>query len=71
MRLLGSAAISLAYVAAGRADAYFERDIRLWDVAGGIALVRAAGGTVIVTPSVERDRVTVFAGNGRFDAVGG
>lgn len=47
VRLLGSAALSLAYVAAGRADAYVERDIKLWDVAAGLALVRAAGGGAV------------------------
>lgn len=44
VRLLGSAALSLAYVAAGRADAYMENNIMLWDVAAGAALVLAAGG---------------------------
>ncbi len=45
-RLLGSAALSLAYVACSRCDAYFEEDIMFWDVAAGIALVKAAGGQV-------------------------
>ena len=45
VRLLGSAALSLAYVACGRGDVYRERDIRLWDVAAGLALVKAAGGS--------------------------
>lgn len=44
VRLLGSAALSLAYVAAGRVDAYMENNIMLWDVAAGVALVLAAGG---------------------------
>jgi len=44
VRLLGSAALSLAHLAAGRVDAYVEHGIRLWDVAAGIAIVRAAGG---------------------------
>jgi len=44
IRLIGSASLSLAYVACGRVDAYFERDIKIWDVAAGIALVRSAGG---------------------------
>lgn len=43
-RALGSAAISLAWVACGRLDAYAENDIMLWDVAAGWALVEAAGG---------------------------
>ena len=44
VRLLGAASLSLAYVACGRLDAYFERDIKVWDVAAGLALVKAAGG---------------------------
>ncbi len=43
-RLFGSAAWSLASVARGRVDAYWEEDIYLWDVAAGIALVQGAGG---------------------------
>jgi len=46
IRLLGSAALSMAYVACGRIDAYTEEDIMFWDVAAGIVLVKAAGGTV-------------------------
>jgi len=46
LRMLGSAALSLAYVAAGLADAYAEDDIMFWDVAAGMALVEAAGGYV-------------------------
>lgn len=51
VRLLGSAALSLAYVACGRVDAYVEEDIMLWDVAAGIALVKAAEGWVSVENS--------------------
>ena len=51
VRLLGSAALSLAYLACGRVDAYAEEDIMLWDVAAGIALVKAAGGWVSVEHS--------------------
>lgn len=46
VRLFGAAALSLAYCAAGRVDAYAEEDIMFWDVAAGIALVKAAGGVV-------------------------
>ena len=46
VRLLGSAALSLAYVACGRADCYAENGIRIWDVAAGLALVKAAGGRI-------------------------
>lgn len=46
LRMFGSAALSLAYVASGHADAYAEDDIMFWDVAAGLALVEAAGGHV-------------------------
>jgi myo-inositol-1(or 4)-monophosphatase len=46
VRMIGSAALALAYVASGRFDVYFEASIRLWDVAAGLALVQAAGGVV-------------------------
>lgn len=51
VRMLGSAALMLASVAAGRVDAYGEDNIMLWDVAAGLALVRGAGGYVSSTPS--------------------
>lgn len=51
IRMLGSAALMLAYVAAGRVDAYAEDDIMLWDVAAGVALVKAAGGFASMEPS--------------------
>ncbi|MDX2234137.1 MAG: inositol monophosphatase family protein [Hyphomonadaceae bacterium] len=44
VRRLGSAALDLAYVAAGRFDAYWERNLAPWDVAAGAVLVREAGG---------------------------
>ncbi|MEM7424485.1 MAG: inositol monophosphatase family protein [Pseudomonadota bacterium] len=46
VRRSGSAALDLAWVAAGRFDAYWERDIEPWDMAAGIVLVREAGGMV-------------------------
>ncbi|HSP17215.1 MAG TPA: inositol monophosphatase family protein [Thermoanaerobaculia bacterium] len=54
VRLVGSAALSLAWLAAGRVDEYRENNIKLWDVAAGLALVRAAGGSVEMTPSDAR-----------------
>ncbi|HEB9338254.1 TPA: inositol monophosphatase [Campylobacter coli] len=39
IRLFGSAALSLAYVACGRVDAYYEKNIAFWDVAAGIAII--------------------------------
>jgi myo-inositol-1(or 4)-monophosphatase len=46
IRRLGSAAMDLAWVAAGRLDGFWEIHLSPWDVAGGAALVRAAGGRV-------------------------
>jgi len=66
VRLLGSAALSLSYVACGRLDAYTEENIMLWDVAGGCALVTAAGGRVELRRGADSRRpVTVYADNGQ------
>ena len=46
IRRLGSAALDLAWVAAGRLDGFWELHLSPWDVAGGAAIVRAAGGLV-------------------------
>lgn len=46
IRRLGSAALDLCYVAAGRLDAYFERGIHAWDIAAGIVILEEAGGRV-------------------------
>ena len=46
VRRLGSAATDLAYVACGRFDAFFEYDLKAWDVAAGALLVMEAGGEV-------------------------
>jgi myo-inositol-1(or 4)-monophosphatase len=46
VRRFGSAALDLAWVAAGRYDAFWERSLSSWDVAAGIVLVREAGGVV-------------------------
>jgi myo-inositol-1(or 4)-monophosphatase len=46
LRRFGAAALDLAWVAAGRFDAYWERGLSPWDMAAGVALVREAGGFV-------------------------
>ena len=46
VRRLGSAAIDLCYVACGRFEAYFEFNLKPWDVAAGILIIREAGGIV-------------------------
>lgn len=61
VRLLGTAALSLAYVAEGILDAYEEEDIYLWDVAAGLALVVAAGGDYVLEPGSQPMKFMVLA----------
>lgn len=63
VRMMGSAALSLAYVAAGRADAYHEESIMMWDVAAGLAIVEAAGGCVEFNKTAFDKPLDVSAGN--------
>ncbi|MEJ0058793.1 MAG: inositol monophosphatase [Terricaulis sp.] len=65
VRMLGSAAAALANVAAGRAEAYRESGSMIWDVAGGCALVKAAGGIVRIEGQKIDEPLEVTAGNGR------
>ena len=51
MRIMGSAALELVYVASGRLDAYIERTINLWDVAAGQLLLENAGGEFYSRPA--------------------
>lgn len=46
IRMIGSAALSLAYVACGRFDTYIESNIKLWDVAAGVAINKALGNDI-------------------------
>jgi myo-inositol-1(or 4)-monophosphatase len=46
LRSMGAAALDLAAVACGRADIYWERELKTWDIAAGIVMVREAGGFV-------------------------
>ena len=45
-RNLGSAALDMAYVASGRLDGYFQKNLSLWDIASGIILIKEAGGII-------------------------
>lgn len=65
-RMLGSAALALAYIACGRLDAYVEEQISLWDIAAGVMLVEAAGGKVTTAPStVKPGTMFICATNGK------
>jgi myo-inositol-1(or 4)-monophosphatase len=67
-RLMGSAALDMAYVACGRFDAYVEQGISLWDVAAGWILVETAGGSVDLRPRTDmKDKYSIVASNGVID----
>ena len=67
-RLMGSAALDLAYVACGRLDAYIEQSVSLWDVAAGMILVECAGGQFQMTPREDTpEKISVVASNGKID----
>jgi len=67
-RVLGSAALDMAYVACGRLDAYVETGISLWDIAAGLLLVENAGGTVDLRPREKmKDKYSIVASNGLID----
>jgi myo-inositol-1(or 4)-monophosphatase len=65
LRRTGAAALDLAWTAAGRFDGYWERNLRAWDLAAGIVIVREAGGYVTDMGGGERslDEGSVLAGN--------
>ena len=66
LRAMGSAALDLAYVSAGRLDAYIEQGVNLWDIAAGVVLVEEAGG-VIDREDNSSGGYRVLARSGRID----
>jgi len=67
-RLMGSAALDMAYVACGRFDAYVEQGISLWDIAAGWILVETAGGLVEMKPRTDmKEKYSIIASNGVID----
>lgn len=64
VRMLGSAATSLAYVAVGKVQVYWEEEIMIWDIAAGIALVEAAGGEICLRPGKSEWSYNVVSWNG-------
>ena len=66
MRMMGSAALGMAYIASGRLDGYIEARISLWDIAAGQLLVETAGGKVDLTPVPgHTDAWSIIASNGK------
>ena len=67
-RMLGSAALALAYIACGRLDAYIEEQISEWDIAAGKMLLEAAGGSFSAEPSKTHEgKLFICATNGKLD----
>jgi myo-inositol-1(or 4)-monophosphatase len=66
MRMMGSAALGMAYIASGRIDGYIESRISLWDIAAGQLLVETAGGKVDLTAVPgHADAWSIVASNGK------
>jgi myo-inositol-1(or 4)-monophosphatase len=65
VRMIGSAAMSLVNVARGITDVYAERNIMLWDVAAGLAIVQGAGGEIEVRPQALDWSCVAVATNGK------
>ncbi len=65
LRIMGSAALALAYVADGRFDAYIEAGLRRWDIAAGRLIIECSGGAVECTPLAGPHEFAVRCHNGR------
>lgn len=65
LRRTGSAALDLAWTAAGRFDGYWERNLHAWDLAAGVVILREAGGYVSDAEGGQRmlETGSVVAGN--------
>jgi myo-inositol-1(or 4)-monophosphatase len=63
IRIMGSAALELAYVASGRLDLYVERTINLWDIAAGALMVECSGGECWTKPAPD-GKLRMCADNG-------
>ena len=60
-RKSGCAALDMAYVAAGRYDGYFQKDLNLWDIAAGIVIVKEAGGIINELDLSENKNIKIIA----------
>ena len=65
-RMLGSAALAMAYIACGRLDAYVEEQISLWDIAAGQLMIEEGGGQTMLRPSTTKPgTMFICAWNGK------
>lgn len=65
VRIMGAAALSLAYVASGRMDLYLELGVRLWDIAAGGLLIECAGGRFEFRRQAGEHRYSMLGENGK------
>tara|TARA_B100000401_G_scaffold232199_1_gene157181 strand:+ start:424 stop:1164 length:741 start_codon:yes stop_codon:yes gene_type:complete len=61
LRKTGSAALDIAYVAAGRFDGYFQNDLNLWDIAAGIIILKEAGGIINEIDLTQNKKIKIKA----------
>ena len=66
-RKTGSAALDLAYVAAGRYDGYFQNNLNLWDVAAGIIIIKEAGGIINEINLSNHSNIKIIASSSRIN----
>ena len=66
-RKSGSAALDMAYVAAGRYDGYFQNNLNLWDVAAGIIIIKEAGGIVNEINLSNHNNIKIIASSSRIN----
>lgn len=70
-RMMGSAALALAYIACGRLDAYIEEMISIWDIAAGQLMLERGGGKVELVPSeIDPDKSSIVSYNGKLSFEG-
>ena len=62
-RKSGCAALDMAYVASGRYDGYFQKNLNLWDIAAGILLIKEAGGVINEINLDNLENINVTASN--------
>ena len=62
-RKSGSAALDLAYVAAGRYDGYFQKNLNLWDIAAGVIILKEAGGLINEIDISNFKNINIIASN--------
>ena len=61
IRVSGSAALDLAYVASGRLDGFFQNNLNLWDIAAGKLILEEAGGKINMTNNNKEEKINIKA----------